>query len=197
MDPVGGIREGWKVGEVHGAFEIISSLSEAKRTQAAATVNIVVFTGVLMLILGVGLIFLIRLVLRPLAAYVRAFQQASTGDLTVRAAAGRRDEVGRVGTFFNDFIGTLESMVHEVKNVTEGTNEVSQELAASSEQTAASLHEIRANTEGMKDKIVRLDTEVSTQRPFGERVKDFISRLASSSRIKPRPSTNRARASRR
>ena len=178
VDPVGGIREGWKVGEVHGAFEIISSLADAKRTQAAATLNIVIFTGVLMLLLGIGLFFVIRLVLRPLGGYVRAFQQAATGDLTVRAKVGQSDEVGRVATFFNDFIGTLESMVHEVKNVTEGTDAVSQELAASSEETAASLHEIRANTEGMKDKIVRLDAEVSTSARSASEVKDFISRLA-------------------
>jgi methyl-accepting chemotaxis protein len=178
VDPVGGIREGWKVGEVHGAFEIISSLAEAKRTQAAATVNIVIFTGVLMLLLGVGLFFVIRLVLRPLGGYVRAFQQAATGDLTVRASVGQSDEVGRVASFFNDFIGTLQSMVHEVKNVTEGTNAVSEELAASSEETAASLHEIRANTEGMKDKIVRLDAEVSMSARSASEVKDFINRLA-------------------
>jgi Protein of unknown function (DUF3365). len=31
-DPLGGIREGWKVGEMHGAFEIISSLNEVQAT---------------------------------------------------------------------------------------------------------------------------------------------------------------------
>jgi len=177
-DPVGGIREGWKVGEVHGAFEIISSLSAARRTQAVATFNIIIFTGILMLALGVGLFFVIRLVLRPLAGYVHAFQRAATGDLTVRATVGQRDEVGRLAGFFNGFIGTLERMVHEVKNVTEGTNQVSQELAASSEETAASLHEIRANTEGMKDKIVRLDSEVSDSARSASEVKELIARLA-------------------
>ena len=32
-DPVGGIKEGWKVGEVHGAFEIISSLAGAQQAE--------------------------------------------------------------------------------------------------------------------------------------------------------------------
>ena len=30
LDPTGGVKEGWKVGEVHGAFEIITSLETAK-----------------------------------------------------------------------------------------------------------------------------------------------------------------------
>ena len=29
LDPTGGVKEGWKAGEVHGAFEIISSLAPA------------------------------------------------------------------------------------------------------------------------------------------------------------------------
>ncbi|MBU0935023.1 MAG: methyl-accepting chemotaxis protein, partial [Spirochaetes bacterium] len=160
-DPVGGIMEGWKVGEIHGAFEIISSLRSAKQTQGLATINIISFTGGVMLILGLGLFFIIRLVLKPIVHYVDAFKRASTGDLTVRAKVNANDEVGRIALFFNDFIGTLEGMVHEVKEVSGKAERISSKLADSSGQTASGLHEIRINTEGMKNKIVHLDTEVS------------------------------------
>jgi methyl-accepting chemotaxis protein len=178
LDPVGGAKEGWQAGEVHGAFEVISSLSAAKRSVAAATFNILGFTGAIIVLLGIGLFFVIRIVLGPLAHYVTVFQQASTGDLTVRARVGKIDEVGRVANYFNDYIGTLEQMVREVKGVTEDASLISEELAASSEETAASLHEIRANTEGMKDKIVRLDGEVSQSARSAGEVKAFIERLA-------------------
>jgi len=177
IDPVGGTMEGWKAGEVHGAFEIISSLASAEADSARMRLNIIGFMAAVMLILGVGLFFIIRAVLKPLGQYVQTFQQASTGDLTVRADAKRQDEVGRIAGFFNDFIGTLEGMVREVKNVTETAHEVSEELAASSEETAASLHEITVNTEGMKDKIVRLDSEVSASAKSAADVSDFINRL--------------------
>ena len=55
VDPVGGIREGWKVGEVHGAFEIVSSLRAASLTRSQATRNIVISALALMLGLGLGL----------------------------------------------------------------------------------------------------------------------------------------------
>ncbi len=45
-----------------------------------------------MLGLGLGLFFLIRLVMKPLGSYIIAFQKAATGDLTVermRAATTR------------------------------------------------------------------------------------------------------------
>jgi methyl-accepting chemotaxis protein len=177
-DPVGGVREGWRVGEVRGAFEIISSLRDAKKTRIAASWNIIAFTGGVMAILGAALFLIIRLVLKPIVSYVGAFKSASTGDLTVRADVRSRDEVGRIADYFNEFIGTLEGMVREVKGLTSSTERITHELAASSEETAASLHEIRANTEGMKNKIVRLDREVSSSARAAEDVGSYIERLA-------------------
>lgn len=177
-DPVGGIREGWRVGEVHGAFAIISSLRDAEKTRIAASWNIIAFTGGVMAILGAALFFIIRIVLKPIVSYVGAFKSASTGDLTVRAKVRSRDEVGRIADYFNEFIGTLEGMVREVKGLTSSTERITHELAASSEETAASLHEIRANTEGMKNKIVRLDREVSSSARAAEDVGSYIERLA-------------------
>ncbi|MBL8968613.1 MAG: DUF3365 domain-containing protein [Spirochaetaceae bacterium] len=177
-DAVGGVKEGWKSGEVHGAFEIIHSLAKAEKDAAKAQLNVGGFTLGVMLVLGLGLFFVIRLVMKPIGGYVTAFQRAATGDLTVRADARSKDEIGRIAGFFNDFIGTLEGMVAEVRGVTENANRISEELASSSEETAASLHEIRANTEGMKNKIVLLDTEVSASTRSAGDVRDFISRLA-------------------
>jgi len=179
VDPTGGIREGWRVGEIHGAFEIISSLRAAKQAQGLATINIASFTGGVMLVLGLALFFIIRLVLKPIILYVDAFKQASTGDLTVRAKISANDEVGRIALFFNDFIGTLGGMVKEVKRVSGTTERISNDLAASSEQTAAGLHEIRINTEGMKNKIVHLDEEVSASTKSASDIGEYIRRLAS------------------
>ena len=178
MDPVGGTREGWKVGEVHGAFEIISSLAGARQAEQKATINITGFAGVVMLMLGLSLFFIVRLVLKPILSYTQAFKMAATGNLTVRADVKAKDEVGRIALFFNDFIGTLEGMVREVKGVTAETDRISQDMAASSEETAASLHEIRVNTEGMKNKIVILDGEVSSSTRSADELGDHIQRLS-------------------
>jgi methyl-accepting chemotaxis protein len=178
LDPLGGVKEGWKAGEIHGAFEIVSSLKAAARTQATATREIVISAFLLMIGLGFALFFLIRAVLRPLGNYVEVFKKAATGDLTVRADARGRDEIGRVAEHFNGFIGTLQQLMTEVKSVAVGADEISSDLAASSEETAASLHEIRANTEGMKNKIGILDTEVSKSAKSAADVNEFIARLA-------------------
>jgi methyl-accepting chemotaxis protein len=177
-DPIGGIKEGWKVGEIHGAYEIVSSLKNAALAQIAATRNIAISALFLMSGLGLALFFLIRAVMRPLGNYIQVFEKAATGDLTVRADAKRDDEIGKVAAFFNGFIGTLQNLMTEVKSVATGANEISSDLAASSEETAASLHEIRANTEGMKDKIGILDAEVTKSVTSAKEVDQFIGRLA-------------------
>jgi methyl-accepting chemotaxis protein len=178
LDPTGGVKEGWNVGEVHGAFEIVSSMKEAAMAQAGATRKIIFSAVALMIGLGIGLFFLIRAVMRPLGNYITAFQAAATGDLRVRADARSRDEIGKVADHFNGFIGTLQRLMTEVKAVAVEAGEISSELASSSEETAASLHEIRANTEGMRNKIAVLDSEASESARSAADVDEFIGRLA-------------------
>jgi methyl-accepting chemotaxis protein len=176
-DPTGGTKEGWKVGEVHGAFEIISSLEEAARTQAAATSKIVGSAIALMLGLGFGLFFVIRIVLRPIGSYIHAFQEAASGDLTVRAMARGQDEIGRMAEHLNSFLSRLQETMTEVKSVAVRAEDVSLELASSSEETAASLNEVTSNAEGIKGKIQVLDREVSGSVKSASDVSQFIERL--------------------
>jgi len=176
-DPLGGTREGWKEGEIHGAFEIISSLAGAADARRDAIRNIAVFTLTIMALLGSSLFFVVRIVLKPLGGYIQAFERSAKGDLTVRAAVRSSDEIGKVANYFTSFIGTLEAMVKQVKTVSNSAGEISEDLAASSEETAASLHEIRVNTEGMKNKIVRLDGEISDSAASAREMRDYIGRL--------------------
>lgn len=177
-DPIGGIKEGWKAGEIHGAYEIISSLSDAKKTQVTATINIILITSFFMIALGIGLFFIVRVVMNPLVKYVDAFKAAAKGDLTIRSDVRSKDEVGVIAGHLNEFLSSLNSMVVDLKDVSYKTADISQDLASSSEETAASLHEIRVNTEGMKNKIVRLDGEVSNSTKSANDVREFIDKLS-------------------
>ena len=177
-DPTGGIREGWASGEVHGAFQIISSLSEAKATRLKATLTIIVVGILVMLISGGVLILMLGAVLKPLKGYVAAFQAAATGDLTVRSTANSADEIGRLSTYFNDFVGALDGMVANIGSVTQGARGISDDLAATSEETFASLNEIKANTDGVKNKIIRLDNAVDGSNRSAQEVRHFIGRVS-------------------
>ena len=175
VDPIGGIKEGWKVGEIHGAFEVISSLDTAKREERAAIVKIVLVTLGVLLLIGFILWIVIGIITKPLTEYVGNFKSAATGNLTVRAHTTSTDEVGTLSTYFNDFMVSLRDMVAKVKQVTDRTQGVSSDLAATSEETASALVEMRSNTENMKEKIAHLDDEVNSSTQAAHSVKEYIS----------------------
>jgi methyl-accepting chemotaxis protein len=175
LDPIGGVKEGWEAGEIHGAFEIISSLDEAKAIQRAEIRNIGLITLAVLIVVGFFLWLLITIITRPLSEYISNFQKAAEGDLTVRSHAKTQDEIGILSGYFNEFIESLNMMIRQIQEVTLRTRGISEDLAATSEQTASSLVQMRSNTENMKDKIVNLDKEVNSSTEASNAVKEFIS----------------------
>jgi len=176
-DPVGGIKEGWEVGEIHGAFQIISSLEEAAAAERRAMINMAFATLGVFLVIGIFLYLVVRVVTKPLSEYISAFQTVSRGDLTVRSRINSKDEIGTLSGYFNDLVDSLNTMIGRIKEVTSTTREISTDLASTSEETVASLVEMRTNIENMKDKIVHLDSEVNQSTDAANSVKEFISEV--------------------
>lgn len=175
-DPIGGVKEGWNVGEIHGAFEIISSLAPAQATQRRAARNILLISLGLLLAVGLLIWVSIRQVTQPLADYMAGFNRVSDGDLTVETEVDSKDEIGRLSRYFDRFVDNLNEMIAGIRQVTEDTKNSSQDLASSSTQTAAAVEEMRANSEQMKKKMQTLDEEVGGSK---EAADDVSERLAS------------------
>ena len=120
LDPTGVKMEGWKVGEVHGAFEVIQPLDVADARIAAAmgkgtavVVFLIVLAGVLLHVATQ------RTVIRPVAAVVNQLMEGA-------------DEVSKVA-------GQVSSTA---QSLSQGTTE----QAASLEETSASMEEMSAMT---------------------------------------------------
>ena len=81
-DPIGGIKEGWKVGEIHGAFEIIYSLDEAvaKTKKAAVAIGAATFVVLAFIICAVWFIMRNSLV-TPLIRLQNFAREVSEGEL--------------------------------------------------------------------------------------------------------------------
>ncbi|MEX2444067.1 MAG: methyl-accepting chemotaxis protein [Alkalispirochaeta sp.] len=176
-DPIGGTREGWAVGEVHGAFEIISSLDAARSTQRSAGIQITFISLGLLVGIGGAVWSGIGRLTRPLQSYVEAFDKLSDGDLTVRAESQNQDEIGRLSVYFNRLADNLHSMMAGIQRVTDDTRQGSDDLAASSTQTAAAIEEMRANSEQMKKKMKNLDDEVLRSKESADEVDSHIDEL--------------------
>ena len=108
-DPVGGVKEGWKVGEIHGAFEIISSLGPAKAKILQAEIISAIGTSICLLLIGAGVWFLVQLVIvRPLFRIRTYAQDVADGNLGAELQGAFAAELGAVK-------GAIETMVHNLK----------------------------------------------------------------------------------
>ena len=161
QDPTGGVKEGWKAGEIHGAFEIISSLAESN----AEVRNAALFTALQAAVIVIAIALIIWLVLR--SAILRPFLQihdfaakVADGDLTADINLDRRDEVGRMVGSIRSMSQKLRSVIREVVMTTENVSAGSRELSSASQsmsqgatEQAASLEEVSSSVEEMASNI--------------------------------------------
>lgn len=99
------------------------------------------------------------------------------GDLTQKLKIISDDEMGEFSTYFNNFIQTLNNLIKQIILTTSKTKGISEELAATSEQSLAALEEIRINTENIRNKSTQLDNEINKSSKLSIEVKDFISKV--------------------
>jgi methyl-accepting chemotaxis protein len=113
-DITGTKMENWRVGEVHGAFEVTMSMQPIDE---AATQKSIVIAGISGL--SVGAIILIvmmiaRMISRPLQAMEESARKIAGGDFSVHIQESEsKDEVGRLTNSFRQVVQTLNRFVEE------------------------------------------------------------------------------------
>ncbi len=143
IDPTGGPMENWKVGEVHGAFEIVQSLDEADAATAASVTQGGYLLAGLMAIGGLVFFFLVpmiisRDVVKPIAGIVTALTNGM-------------QEVSAVS--------------QQVATTSQSLAQGATEQASALEETAASMEEMASMTRqnaGTSERVSALMTEVAS-----------------------------------
>lgn len=140
-DPLGFTMESWKPGDMHGAFLVAMPLSQADTQVAEFFQNGMMITVPLLAVAAGLFVFIVRnLLSKPVALMVETMNQIiSTNDLTRRLNIKRGDEVGKIGHWFDELLGSLHKIISDVLNSTRQVAAASTEIAASSEEMAAGL----------------------------------------------------------
>ena len=117
LDPTGVRMEGWKTGEMHGAFEIVHSLDAAD----AALASTLRWSGGLFVILlalagGAFALFATKAVVNPVQESLNMIEGLQGGELDRRINISRRDELGRLANALNSFADNLRDEVLEAFN---------------------------------------------------------------------------------
>ena len=117
-DITGAKMEGWHVGEVHGAFEVMMSMEPV---DAAVTQKSIVIAGIATISTGIMLLvmfFVARIISRSLQRMKVAAQKVADGDFTITLDANSRDEVGMLSDSFKRVVTTLDQLYQEQQAMT-------------------------------------------------------------------------------
>ncbi|MEL7472880.1 MAG: methyl-accepting chemotaxis protein, partial [Planctomycetota bacterium] len=149
LDPIGFAMENWPVGYMHGAYEVQMPLDTMDAQIAGFFKNGLLFTAPIIILGFGGFILMLRsLFNRPLGRLIEMVKDVATGDgdLTKRLEVDRKDELGALAGWIDQFIQNLHGMVVEVKDSTNQVASASTEIAASSEELAAGMRQQEAKT---------------------------------------------------
>ncbi|MFO7718081.1 MAG: DUF3365 domain-containing protein [Desulfohalobium sp.] len=195
-DPVGGTKEGWATGEIHGAFEIITSLDDTKAAIQQSVWRITVWTLGVLVVLGVISWLLIK------STIVGPILQAGTR--LKGLAAGRLDQpkietdkTDELGQMLNDLdqmsesltamlsliAGKGEEMVQASDNLKSIATELSDNsgnLTSRSNTVAAASEEMSSNMTSVAAAMEEASTNVATVASAAEELSTTITEVAGS-----------------
>ncbi len=123
---------GWLIGS--GIY--VDDVDAIFWSQAAWTIGIILVIAVL---IGIYMVVVTRGIVNPLKELEAAMSTIqSTNDLAMRVKVSSSDEVGRMGTSFNNMIASFQDIIRQVIDNTRGVTGASTRLTASSQRVATS-----------------------------------------------------------
>jgi methyl-accepting chemotaxis protein len=119
-DPTGGTLEGWKEGEIHGAFEIKHSLATTNKEILQAKISVAIWTIAILAAIALTVWLLLeRNVIRPLKNSSDYIKEIAAGKLTKTLVATSRDEFGGMAANLQSMAAELSRMIREILKASE------------------------------------------------------------------------------
>jgi methyl-accepting chemotaxis protein len=147
-DPVGGAKEGYKVGDLRGAFAVTASteqLASMARSNSLATFLLSLLT---LLASSAAVILVIRkLVIRPLGRSVELANRIANSDLTgADLVVESEDEIGEATVALNTMKNSLRRLLGGISNGVQTLSASATELTAVSRQTVSGTASVSEKT---------------------------------------------------
>jgi methyl-accepting chemotaxis protein len=146
----------------------------------AGTVNLTLFGFILGLAAAAVLVlFLTRLITRPIQEVSSFTQRFGDGDLTATVDLDTKDEFGRMGADLNRSVSNLRTLMQELADATQTLSSASEELASVSSQMAASAEEMSAQSDTVAAASEEVSASVGTVASAAEEASASVSSIAS------------------
>jgi methyl-accepting chemotaxis protein len=161
-DLIGFRMEGWKPGEMHGAFLLRAKMDRVDAAVRAGVWKAALWLMPVALLLGVAAYLATRPIRKALANAVQAMETIAAGDLSqdVHIGAGN-DEIGDMGRAMQTMTGSLRKVVGDISHSMQSLSAASSHLVAhsasmlqGSRQSSDKAHSVAAAAEQMSTNVV-------------------------------------------
>lgn len=173
-DVTGGIKEDWKVGEIHGAFEIVTSLDAA---HAAALRTQLIIVGIALTVLVIVTLFAWYVtqtkIIRPLHGIELFARHVADGDLDAQPEGSFSAELLRLKESIADMVSRLRDKMSEADSTrleAEAQAERTQEALADAQrqqelvsELLQTMRDIASNAEEIAHQVSAASEELSAQ----------------------------------
>lgn len=157
-DPTDGPMEDWKVGSIHGAFEVVQSLDAAD----AARADRLFTAGIIVLISALGFCFVNYLIAssvsKSIGTSVTFAKKMADGDFSQELKVDREDETGALANAMNMMTLNLRQMIEDIKGGVGTLSKSSRELAG----VAEVMNENAASTSGKSNSVASAANQMSS-----------------------------------
>jgi methyl-accepting chemotaxis protein len=180
-DVVGGVKEGWKEGEIHGAFEIISSLKEAEEKVSMAKMSVTGFTiAILGVILVVAWMMIQKSVITPLQQFETIIKAVASGDMTRVVQVKSEDEFGVMAHALDSMRTELKNVFSTVKSRALSLKDAGRNLGVVSKKMTESANETLGKSNSVAAAAEEMSVSMSTVAAAVEETSTNVSIIASS-----------------
>jgi methyl-accepting chemotaxis protein len=114
-------------------------------------IRICLIIGVLtILFMSAGVVLTARSISRPIAQTMTLLKDIAEGDLTKEIAVSSKDEVGDLARYLNFTVDEIKTLVLSIRREADTLSQTGVELSSNMAQTAASIGEITASVQSVK-----------------------------------------------
>ena len=146
----------------------------------AITYFTIIIAIIAIIIAAIIVFFAMQMTLKPVVTVADTLKDIAEGegDLTRTVDINTKDEVGDLAKYFNQTLGKIKSLIINVKNQADSLARVGSDLSSDMTETAAAMHEISANIQNIKNRMLNQSASVSQTNATMENITGNINKLS-------------------
>ncbi len=190
LDVTGVKMENWKIGEIHGAFEVILSLDKMDENISAQIKKSLALTLIIIFLSIIIFRFIInKFIVKPIDNVVTVVTKISDGDLTEKIIINSENELGKMAVSLNKMLDNLSNMIkninkssNNVLNYSGAVQEQISKVLASTEETTASIDNTTNTMNSITGSIVQTTGNVENQNALVTQTNDATQQVVFSAK---------------